>query len=225
MIENLIKYYSENLTFYSLVYKKNGYLKNVILWLGVLICVFVIGYFLYKEKPYHSLPVFLFLFMFAKLGQYFNATTIKKYYPDIYISRFDWSTEKINLMIYKKLDAYMENNYLDDNIETIKTLVNKKAMDERVPFFMYSGAFLILFIPLYSGYIDKLLEYFKSDFNALNMVVFSFLVIILTIAFCIPVINSVRDEFLTRYHTLNRLNDLLEEYKLWKECRKRQNVL
>lgn len=33
MIENLIKFYADNLTFYSIVIKKNGLIKNFIFWI------------------------------------------------------------------------------------------------------------------------------------------------------------------------------------------------
>jgi hypothetical protein len=217
MIEDLIKFYTENLTFNAIVIKKNGFIRNLLFRLLLFSAVGVAIYFLIIKMYLLSFLCIPILLLSVRLGLYFNSRTIKKHYPDIYISKFKWSNEKISTMIYKRLDEYLKEHDLDDNVDDIKQLVNEKAKNERLPFILYSTGFIALFIPLWNTYIEKFLDYFKNDIEAISIIALVITVIIASIAIYIPMIHSFRDSLFSRYKKLINLSELLDDYKLRKK--------
>ncbi|MBN1990457.1 MAG: hypothetical protein JW783_13725 [Bacteroidales bacterium] len=217
MIESFIKYYSENLTFNAIVIKKNGIAKNLIFWFLMLFASSILMFFISTKMYYWSLVVIPILVFAVILGLYFNAMTIKKYYPKIYISKLKWSSEKLNEMIFSRLDAYISEKKIENKIDEIQRIINEKAKNEKLPFIMRSSTFIALFLPLWNSYIDKLLEYYKIDIKAMTIISLFIIILILVITIYIPMIYVLRDNFLTRYKKLNSLSELLDEYKIWKK--------
>lgn len=217
MIENLINYYSSNLTFYSIVTKKNGIMKNSFFWVATLISAGLLFYFQMNNLYILCFSIIPLLFASILIGRYFNAMTIKKLYPEIYISRFKWSNEMINVMIYNRLDSYLKEENLFNKTGEIKRLISEKAKNERLPFIICSSAFMALFLPLWYSYIEKVLDYFKSDLKAITSIALFITILIGSIIMYFPMIYSLRDRFLSRYKKLNDLSELLDEYELMKK--------
>ncbi|SKC24186.1 hypothetical protein, partial [Alkalitalea saponilacus] len=71
--------------------------------------------------------------------------------------------------------------------------------------------------PLWYSYIDKVLDYFKSDLKAITLITLLITILITSIIMYFPMIYSFRDRFLSRYKKLNDLSELLDEYELMKK--------
>jgi len=217
MIEKMIKFYIGNLTFYAIVEKKNGCFKNSIPYIFLLCSIGLVTYFFIIQLYF---LIFLFpplVVIYVLIGRYFNAMTIKRYYPKSYISGITWSNDKIKERIFSRLKKYINDNKLEGKVDDIQLIIKEKAKNERLPFILYASIFMVLFLPLWKSYIDKLLDYYKMDIRAISSIAFLIVIIISSIAIMVPPIHTFRDNFLTRYKTLNNLSELLDEYKISKK--------
>jgi hypothetical protein len=224
MINDFIKFYNENLTFYAIF----GLLLILCASIPLFTLVSKVSInnsnahkitsicdYLITLSPY-IFSLFL-LFFIVKIGTYFNAMTIKKHYPEMYISKYKWSQEKIELMIHERLNNYLKEHDFVEKIDDINKLIIQRAKNEVLPYFAYSTVFIALFICLWNSYIDKILDYFKSDILLMTTIALAITFGIIVITFFIIVIHFFRDSLLTNYEKLNKLSSLLEEHKIRKQ--------
>lgn len=234
MIEKLIKYYTDNLTFKALVIKKNGCLNT--LFVVLLLVVFglpsfsIIFYITNKTKIlciankadqwapviymlFIILIFLLLLFCVSRLSRCLNAKTIKQHYPNVYISKHSYSRDKFNEMVLLQLDEYIRKEKLTDKIDDIQKIINEKAKNERLPFTLYLGALIALCLPLWSSYVDKVFTFF-SDIQSISIIALVLLLPITSLTIIVPSIYVFIDSFFSRYAKLTKLSELLDEYKL-----------
>ncbi|MBI9055977.1 MAG: hypothetical protein JEY96_19300 [Bacteroidales bacterium] len=220
MVESLIRYYSKHLTFNSLVIRRNGCWKNFIFVILLILAGSISIASVYFDYSYLSFIGIFVLLSSIKISWYFTGQTIKHKYPNVYVKRFRWSQNKFDKMVLEKLDHYIVKYKLENNIDDIQYLLKEKLKDIKLPFILYSSVFIALFVPLWNSYIDKLLELYKNNIADLSIIAFSILAVIFILPLFPPLVYNIRDNILTRYSKLNRLNALLEEYKLMNQIKK-----
>lgn len=217
MIEEIIDHYRNNLTFKQLVTEKGGYLaKSFFIVYPAILFLTAIGYLVtynYYMAAIGILTAIAFLMIYA----YNDSRTVKRLYPDLYISPLSWSIFRFRTMINTKLKNHLVDTLKikdREQIKEISLLIKQKANNERTPYLVSASAFAALFIPLWCVLLDKIFYSIPSSIN-LFLAVFSvvFLVIVLFSIYCFILVD-IRDNFLTRYNSLNRLSESLDDIYL-----------
>lgn len=211
MIEELIDYYTTNLTFYNLVARKLIWWEKLIpvLLLLAVAVLFVVYYV--KLKIYLLVICLLCLGLALFLGRRFNALKVKELYPQHAISKFSWSTEGFHRDAVQNLNHYFENKGWDENkIQKIQMLIKEKADKERTGSIIFISCLGALFIPLWSVYLDKLMGQFNT-IEDLSILFAVLLFLIITVSYVMINLADIRDNFITKFVKLNKLNDLMSE--------------
>ncbi|NQX40602.1 hypothetical protein SAMN05421820_1044 [Pedobacter steynii] len=214
MVEELIDYYSTNLTFYNLVTRKLIWWKKLIpVLLFLAVAALFVVYFI-KLKIYLlvlCLPCFgVALF----LGRRFNALKVKELYQRHSISKFSWSTEGFHQDAVQNLNGYFERKGWDENkIQKIQELIKEKADKERTGSIIFISCLGALFIPLWNVYLDKLMGQFNTT-EDLSILFAVLLFLITAVSYLMINLADIRDNFITRFVKLNKLNELISEVLL-----------
>src|ERR1035437_5807754 len=220
MIENLLKYYRAHLTFYGLIVKNNKW-KNIVfgmLFVLIISSILVIQFNFNLVLQLCMLPIpFTLLILLSKYVNVANLQTIKNNYPQFLNSdKKNWSNETIHKYILEELDKYLDTNNLKERkiIDEIQRIIIEKAKNEKIPFIIYSGCFAGLSIPLWNAYVSRVFDIYKTDIKYINLIAFTLVLLISVISFLIPKLVEINENFFSRYSDLNKLNELIDEYKL-----------
>ena len=108
MINDLIKYYSSDLTFTSLVTRQHGVFKNTLFYLALAIAVSTPIIALTTKIQWITLGVIPCMALTIYVAIRINASTIKKLYPDIYRTKTSWSHKQFDSLIFEKLEGYLK---------------------------------------------------------------------------------------------------------------------
>ncbi len=215
MINNLFEFYNNELTFYSQVTKENKTISNLILIIGI-ISFILFWYFFISQNQYlwAICGIIVFAIMFYILI-WLNGKTIKRKFPEMYISPLKWNSNKFNELFIKKISARIKNE-TEQNLDLIQKQIKENAEKEKTSSVIIFTTFGALFIPLWSTYIAGLMGIFKEDlkFLTINFIVITLL--ILTLSFFSHSLIELRDNLLTNHKKWNGLNDLITEYRIRK---------
>jgi hypothetical protein len=214
MIDDLFKYYKDELTFKSIVFRHNGIWKNSMFYLLLLIfVVFVISCALTKIIAL-GICAIVFFIVSVLFGSIIIGITIKNKYPKQYISCFNWSVKGLDKVCVEKLGKYLNNLSLNDKkLDILQELIREKAKKSVFPSMIFLSTFIALIIPLGSVLISKLLN---INTNQLEIIKVIFLCIMAISFLNIPFI-IFRNDYITKFNKWNRLNELISEWRLLKE--------
>jgi len=227
MIDTFREYYREHLTFFGLVIKKSGKrgkIRNILigiffsLMIAFSICSnFIIS--LHNGMVIYSLmglALLVLLYLLIRFDSQFQLKTIKNLYPESLVSKNKWSIKEIDDRIQKNLDQFLFDNNLKGKakIEELQKIITEKAKNEKLPYIVYSSCFAVLIIPLWNAYITRILDLFKTNLMFLNFMAFFLAFIVLIISYVILKLSIINETIFTRYSELNKMNQLLDEYKL-----------
>lgn len=216
MIDDLIKYYSNSLTFHSLVLKKHGFFKNLMFYSSFLITICLPLTAVLIGKYYLALSVFPAMAITIIITTRINASTIKDLYPAIYKSNYSWSRKELDALIHKKLDTYFKNNFSENQIDDVLEIIRRKAKNAKLPFAFAISILVALTIPLWQSLSDIILTNFQDDLGLMSDVaIFLFLGIVTVVVF-IPQLYDIQNVLIPTYRKLTDLAELIEDYKLSK---------
>ncbi|MBG6063291.1 hypothetical protein IWX83_003101 [Flavobacterium sp. CG_9.1] len=219
MKEEIIEYYNNELTFKALVLRHRPFWQRTILIVVLLSIDVSFITFAITNSPYFLACGIAFAMLIVRLSLYFNARIIKKIYPDIYISTFKWSSIKFRKMTNEKLKTRLIQIGVEHNqVKQISELVKLKADNERIPYIVYATTLGLLFTPIWYSFIDKTFDTYKNDLLYLSLALgfATFMVVIISIL--IPMFIEIRDSIFTRYNSLNKLGELLDDLFIEWEC-------
>lgn len=217
MIDDLFKFYKDNLTFESAVIRKNGFLKNSLFYLLILAYIgFTISYVITQKLVFGIVAVILIL-LSVFVGRLINSLSVKALYPNLSISWINWSTSGFNNMFLDRLEEHLKD--MDDNkLDKIQELIKERANRARIPSLVFISTFAGLFIPLWSSYINAIMNSMKKDeIEMVGLVFLMFLLLVISVSFISPMLAEIRDILITRHMKWNRLNDLISEMRLRKK--------
>lgn len=211
MIEKIYTFYIKELSFYSLVYKKvNIWLRLLVL--SLLLCGFIyMGYYVAYQNSFLLVLGFGFAAIALLLNHCFIVLTIKRNYPEHSISWFSWSGSGFHNDAIRKLETYLRQQNIDkEKSEILQDLLKDKALRERTNSIVFLSCFAVLFVPLWSAYLDHFFEGIK-DIELLSKMFVLFLMFIFLISFLMMNLADFRDNIFTRFMKLNKLSDLISE--------------
>lgn len=218
MIDDLFKFYNDNLTFESAVIKQNGFLKNSPFYLLILAYVGSgISYMITQNYVFGIIAIALPV-LSVFVGRFINALLIKDKYPNFWSSWISWSSSGFNNMFLDRLEERLKN--IDDNkLDKIQELIKERANRARIPSIVFISTFAGLFIPLWSSYISAIMDNTmkKSGIEVMSLVFLIFLLLIISVSFTSPMLAEIRDSLITRYMKWDRLNYLISDMRLRKE--------
>ena len=163
-----------------------------------------------------GLALLVLLYLLIRFDSQFQLKTIKNLYPESLVSKNKWSIKEIDDRIQKNLDQFLFDNNLKGKakIEELQKIITEKAKNEKLPYIVYSSCFAVLIIPLWNAYITRILDLFKTNLMFLNFMAFFLAFIVLIISYVILKLSIINETIFTRYSELNKMNQLLDEYKL-----------
>lgn len=217
MIDDLFKFYKDNLTFESVVIRKNGFLKNSPFYLLIIAYVgFGISYLITQNFVFGIIAI-IAIILSVFVGSFITALLIKDKFPIFWLSRFNWSTSGLNSMFLDRLEEYLKD--VDNNkLDKIQDLIKERANRARIPSIVFISTFAGLFIPLWSSYINAIMGSMKKcGIEAMGFVFLMFLLLIISVSFLSLMLADIRDSLITRYLKWNRLNDLISDMRLRKK--------
>lgn len=214
MTEEIIEFYRKELTFYSLITKKRGFWPTTLIYVLLILTVLLVSLFIWQQHIMYLVGAatsFLLGLLFIVV---FNNSTIKRLYRRFYISTFKCDKRGFHKEMVLKLREKLKSMNLDeDKTAKIQAMINNKAEKEKVPSIVFVSAIAALFIPLWSAYLTQLMAQF-TQLKQLNSLFFILLVLVTEIAWLMVYLSDIRDNFITRYMVLNRLNDMISESML-----------
>lgn len=214
MIDDLFKFYKDNLTFESAVIRKNGFLKNGVFYL--LICAYIcFGIsFMITHNWFFGIIAIIIIVTSVIWGRVINVLLIKAKYPAFWSSWISWSNSEFNKMFLDRLEDYLKDK--DDNkLDKIQELIKERVNRAKYPSIVFISTFAGLFIPLWSSFINAIMDSMKK--NGIEMMGFVFLIfslLIISVSFNSPMFAELRDNLITQYMKWNQLNDLISDMRL-----------
>ena len=214
VVDDLYQFYKNELTFKSAVIR---YVSPIWKWLfsfSIIFFILLIITYLITQNTLLGIASIAFLILVALVTRIKYSLLIKQKYPELWVSWGNWSKPGFHKMYLDRLEIYLdsiENSKLDE----LQKVIKERANQSRIPLIISFSTFGALFIPLWNSYISTIFSSFKNNKIEDIGIVFSiFLFLILSISIISPIISEIRDNILTQYVKLNRLNDLISEVRL-----------
>ncbi|MFL0375441.1 hypothetical protein ACH0BY_16045 [Paenibacillus amylolyticus] len=204
MLEELLKYYKINLSTYALVFKYMPFLNALVSFLLIL---FVIsGYILIIIVPlsffipsYVKMSAIFFggiLILSILVVSIFNgkAKKILKNHYSIQVKKGGWRTDQFENMQRQFLTEYLKSKglYSKEKLDLLIKILEKEIARSKSPTFLAPGAFLALFIPVWSQYAIFFFKAFDSTrLNESTSVFVTFTLVALFISVCIGTFKAM----------------------------------
>lgn len=216
MINNLFKYYKNNLTFEGAVIRENGFWKNSPFYLLLLTYIGFVISFTITHSWYFGILAIIFFISSALASKIINASFIKVEFNDFWVSKFSWSRSEFNNMFLDKLEKHLKNK--DDNqLDIIQELIKERANRTKIHSIVFMSTFAGLFIPLWNSYINTVMNSMKKEeIVSMTYLFLIFLLLIISVSLLSPILADIRDILITQYMKWNKLNDLISEMRLRK---------
>ncbi len=182
MTKELFHYYKENLIFYSQVTKENKVISNLIIVSGLSLFCFIWYYLIIIKNEYYCVLIEVVIVVVTYLLlSWLNGKTIKRKFPEMYISPLNWDSNKFNDLFIQRLTEKIEN-LSEENIELLQKQIKENGDKEKISFVTMFSIFGVLFIPLWDTYLSKLFDAFKSDIKVMtiNFILIIFLIFLLS---------------------------------------------
>ncbi|WP_058304427.1 RNA-dependent RNA polymerase family protein [Gorillibacterium timonense] len=231
MIDELLKYYKSNLSTYSLVFKYMPFLNAMVSFLFVLLIIS--GYILIIILPLSfAAPSYVkgsaiffggILILSILVISFFNtkAKRILNNHYSIQVKKGGWRTEQFEDMQRKFLSEYLKSKglYSEEKLNLLIKILEKEIVRSKPPTFLAPGAFLALFIPVWSQYAVFFFKAFDSTkFNESTSVFVTFTVA-LFISVCIGTFKAmfslVEDFFMIEINIKKRFLEKVEDALLF----------
>lgn len=232
MIDELLKYYKSNLSTYSLVFKYMPFLNAMVSFLFVLLIIS--GYILIIILPLSfAAPSYVkgsaiffggILILSILVISFFNtkAKRILNNHYSIQVKKGGWRTEQFEDMQRKFLSEYLKSKglYSEEKLNLLIKILEKEIVRSKPPTFLAPGAFLALFIPVWSQYAVFFFKAFDSTkFNESTSVFVTFTVVALFISVCIGTFKAmfslVEDFFMIEINIKKRFLEKVEDALLF----------
>jgi hypothetical protein len=218
MINELFNLYKSRLTFKGLVVSKNGIFANSIYFILLILCTLWLLLHITNTYFLLYLPLSLIPVIF---GQLINSRTIKKKYPEFWISYWKHAHTGFHNLYLTTLENYLIKVFdvshfseiEDIKLDKIQNEIKERANQEKAPYIIVASTFIGLFIPLWSAYVVEILDIFSGSVDLLSQIFGMILIAILSIAIIAPAIKSIRDITITKFHQWTRLNNLITELR------------
>ncbi|MCW3791646.1 hypothetical protein SAMN04487896_3943 [Paenibacillus sp. ov031] len=179
-MEEVVKYYKDNLTSYSLVYKHmkltyyfSLFIFGVFLILAYLFIItfplLLIGNYLAKGICIAFVTIFLFSILTTSYMSKKAKVVILNHY-DIHVKKGGWRTIEFDSMQTRMFINYLKLNnlYSKEKLQLIVSFTEKNIERGKTPSFLTPGIFIGLFIPLWSQCVVFIFKGVKeTDYNGL----------------------------------------------------------
>ncbi|AIZ42340.1 hypothetical protein [Cellulophaga baltica] len=214
IIDDLLKFYKNELTMSSQIYKHNFALKNLCIVLGFSSYIYFWHLFISRENIGYMFAAFGCFMSFLFLNLILNSLTVKKRHSDKYISLITWDIAMFKIEFEKKLSENI-NNYSDEKLILIQGELEKKSSELKTPYLITLSFITILFTPLWAFYIDKTLSLFDESFIKLSLTSLGFFIFIIFIAFIRFTMFDFKDVIIKNdYYNCKRLNNMISDYRI-----------
>lgn len=198
MVDKIVKYWKDNLTYKKLIYKKYSKKQKIEFWFFIIVLLIVISslhytIFQFKDKDWIKITIQLVIIIsyFAILFILVNRHTklmhkiIKSCYNQLNLNKYTFSELKSELVLKKCEDLKFEN---------YKELLDAIRYREQRWILIFFGSFIAIssfFIDIVSSYFDVLINKFKNEatfvffvFTTLKLIyIFLFFIIIIMLYF------------------------------------------
>lgn len=154
----LIEHYTNHLSFYHLVFKKNNAFKNVTLFILSITNLIILAYFLYTNNYFGIIVTSLFFVLIGLLGRYFNVKTIKKLYSkEINTNKFSWDTIGFDRMVISKIEKYLIDAKLQDrlSLELVIKVMEEKINEIKVRTYGVYSVIGVILLPIWNNIVSK----------------------------------------------------------------------
>ncbi|MGO4789548.1 hypothetical protein AB4124_19275 [Paenibacillus sp. 2KB_20] len=232
MLDELLKYYKSNLSTYSLVFKYMPFLNALVSFLFVLLiisaCILILALPLSFDAPSYVKGSAIFfgviLILSILIVNIFNekAKRILNNHYSIQVKKGGWRTEQFENMQRQFLIEYLRSKglYSEEKLDFLTKLLEKEIVRSKPPTFLAPGAFLALFIPVWSQYAIFFFKAFDSTkFNESTSVFVTFTLVALFISVCIgtfkAIFSLVEDFFMIEINIKRRFLEKIEDVLLF----------
>ncbi|MFE0557020.1 hypothetical protein ACFW1P_13965 [Paenibacillus sp. NPDC058910] len=232
MIDELLKYYKSNLSTYSLVFKYMPFLYAMVSFLFVLFIIS--GYILILILPLSfAVPSYAkgsaiffggILILSVLIISIFDtkAKRILNNHYSIKVKKGGWRTEQFENMQRQFLIEYLKSKelYSEEKLNLLIKILEKEIVRSKLPTFLAPGAFLALFIPVWSQYAIFFFKAFDStEFNESTSVFVTFTLVALFISMGIGTFKAmfslVEDYFMIEINIKKRFLEKVEDALLF----------
>jgi hypothetical protein len=196
VLDRLIKYYENNVTSYSLVYKhmKISYYSFITSYVIALFSTFalLIGMFIYFLVPtflYFSGDLFiivllLFLISFFVLNKRAKQILFKKY--KLTVKKILWVSAEFEEIKHERLRNYLVLNglYNESKINLMIEMLNKDIEREKLPSIIAPGIVLSFIVPVWIQFLTFIFKPISTTEEAISAIIFLFLfVLVMAVVF------------------------------------------
>ncbi|MCX8491395.1 MAG: hypothetical protein ORN54_10035 [Cyclobacteriaceae bacterium] len=211
-MKEIIDYYNE-ISFRAMLSKNGNWKEKIAFPACFLIVAGLFFCYIKTDKWYFLIGAIVFFWLTYYVAIYLNAKIVRRYNPDIYVSRFDWSETKFRKTTKTKLKDKLIGVDLakKKQVKQVSASIKQKAIEERKQYRIYgvlTGALLAPvgyhFIGMMFSVPEKLIPFF--NFGLVIFIIFFIMIMGFFIDF--------RDRILTRYNTLNELSEYLDDIVL-----------
>lgn len=232
MLDELLKYYKSNLSTHSLVFKYMPFLNAIVSFLFVLLIVS--GYMLILILPLSfAAPSYVkgsaiffggILVLSILVISIFNtkAKKILNNHYSIQIKKGVWRTKQFENMQRQFLIEYLKSKelYTEEKLDLLIKILEKEVARSKIPTFLAPGAFLALFIPVWSQYAIFFFKALDSTkFNESTSLFVTFTLVALFISVCIGTFKAmfslVEDFFMIEINIKKRFLEKIEDVLLF----------
>lgn len=209
MIQELLDIYDNAAARNKLWQKKGTQLWFIIIWV---VCFSGTSWFVISAnasiKPdswwFAPLPMFHFLVFFLILMLYICIQIKSKpSYEMIRAERIEKLTEHI-----------IKSNWDEKKLDMIQALIQTTAGKTKLSTVIFGSVFSLLFVPLWSAYLDKIFECFNDSWHLLNSLFIGLLIPVTGLAIFLVSVEFFKNDVLTKYGTMERLNELITEIRI-----------
>ncbi|KJD38585.1 hypothetical protein QD46_18135 [Paenibacillus polymyxa] len=204
LIEELLNYYKNNVTTYSLVFK---YMRiTYFICTGLIVFLIFFAYLSLLVMPTVFINYYILLYtfigfitiLFSSIIALFiynkKAQCILYNHYKIEVASGIWRTEDFNNMQSQILINYLKrkNLYTAEKLKLLVKLLDKEIERSKSPSFLATGAFLALFAPVWLQYIITVFKKIeKWKFSDVSLFVLISILSIIFIAVCIGTFKKV----------------------------------
>ncbi|GED60811.1 hypothetical protein ABER61_24235 [Brevibacillus formosus] len=228
MVEELIKYYKDNVSAYALVFRhfKITYTFSAIM----LILLILTGYLAIITVPLVFISIWIFssivvLFLATLAVTIITVSILDLKAKDVVRRRYSirpkkgmWRTEEFNRIQDQIFVDYLKEKglYTSDKLELLIKYIDKDIERSKLPPLVAPGIFIALFVPIWSQYVILLFKKIASNNAEETLLLIVFLALgILFIAICVGffkrISNFILDNLIVNVNIKKRLLEKLED--------------
>lgn len=212
MINELINFYSKNLTLTGLIKKYYAfYFYAVIVAYTIVSVVILFLYFNYNNYWLLS-SVFLPFIGLLCARKYLDYFTIIKINSKFIRSK-GYDSKKLNNYFFEELEKYLKHEHLLKIENDIILVLKEKSQSIKIPFIFISGIFSALSLSIFTALCKKLYD-ISGSINEIFFITILLLLIVILVIYLLYFFRDFYFGYFTQYNKINNLVTMLEENKL-----------